>query len=46
VAHPGEPHVPSRHGAGAVPRTQDEIGRIKGQLAELERRLQAIDPNA
>jgi flagellar protein FlbT len=46
VAHPGEPYVPPRGGGSGGGRTQDEIGRIKGQLAELERRLQAIDPDA
>jgi|GEM_PF-107316 flagellar protein FlbT len=43
-AHPGEAHIESRPGA-AGPR-EDEISLIKGKLAELERRLSAIDPNA
>ena len=49
VAHPGEVHhveprhIPAAHAPAG--RRQDEIGRIKGQLAELERRLAAIDPN-
>ena len=46
VAHPGEAHAESRHAPAApAPQRQDEIGRIKGKLAELERRLAAIDPN-
>ena len=44
VAHPGEAHVEPRHASPS--QRQDEIGRIKGKLAELERRLSAIDPNA
>ena len=48
VAHPGEAHLEQRHAPSAPasgPQRQDEIGRIKGKLAELERRLAAIDPN-
>ncbi len=48
AAHPGEAHVEPRHAPSAPTagaQRQDEIGRIKGKLAELERRLAAIDPN-
>ena len=43
VIHPGEPPGPR---PSSPAQRQDEIGRIKGKLAELERRLSAIDPNA
>ena len=46
VAHPGEPYLDPKSGGGAAHPRQDEIGRIKGKLAELERRLSALDPNA
>ncbi|MEI9984921.1 MAG: flagellar biosynthesis repressor FlbT [Aliidongia sp.] len=45
VAHPGEAHVEPRRHAPSNPQ-QDKIGRLEGKLAELERRLAAIDPNA
>ena len=38
-SHPGEPHVEHR-GPGTA--RQREIGRIKGKIAELERRIAAI----
>jgi flagellar protein FlbT len=40
VAHPGEQHVTPRAGSGQ----HKELGRIKGKIAELERRIAAIDP--
>jgi flagellar biosynthesis regulator FlbT len=42
AAHPGESHAENRGGTG---QRQKEIGRIKGKIAELERRIAAIDPN-
>ncbi|HVJ56095.1 MAG TPA: flagellar biosynthesis repressor FlbT [Aliidongia sp.] len=42
VTHPGEAHVEKGAGAG---QRQKEIGRIKGKIAELERRIAAIDSN-
>jgi flagellar protein FlbT len=42
VAHPGEPYVEPR--PARVDRHK-EIGRIKGKIAELERRISAIDEN-
>jgi flagellar protein FlbT len=44
VAHPVDPR-PTSGGQASGAQRQDEIGRIKGKLAELERRLAAIDPN-
>jgi flagellar biosynthesis repressor protein FlbT len=41
---PPAPHRPDTPPAEANPR-QEEIGRIRGKLAELERRLAAIDPH-
>ncbi len=42
VAHPGEPYVEQK--PARVDRHK-EIGRIKGKIAELERRISAIDEN-
>ena len=42
VAHPGEAHVEPK--PARVDRHK-EIGRIKGKIAELERRISAIDEN-
>jgi len=42
VAHPGQAHLEGREAPG---QRQKEIGRIKGKIAELERRIAAIDPN-
>jgi flagellar biosynthesis regulator FlbT len=40
VAHPGETHIEHRQSRGE---RQREIGRIKGKIADLERRIAAID---
>ncbi len=39
-SHPGEAHIEPRPAGG---HRQKEIGRIKGKIAELERRIAAID---
>jgi flagellar protein FlbT len=44
AAHPGEAAAEAKLAPAANPR-QEEIGRIRGKLAELERRLAAIDPH-
>jgi len=41
VAHPGEPYLEPR--PGALPRGK-EMTKIKGKIAELERRIAALDP--